>query len=494
MQHVIPKQAYKRFQQGLWPYAGIACVLAAAFLLFDGMPAGWIKIGMGVILAGLCCLMAIWYTGRRLNRSRLLVILLIAGIVLRIGYMLYTPYTLRQHDLGTIDGHQNLAYIMQIFLYGRLPANNVGLFYHPPVAFFLEAMVMKGYAFITPGGSLTDWAEAAKLVPAFASCALLVVCRRLFKELGFPRRAMVIAMAVLAFQPTFLILAASINNDMLVIFWMAVSLLYTVKWYKNQTLRNIFILAVSIGLATTTKASGALFGVLVAIVFLVTLLQKQPAGYRKKLAGQFVLFGVVCLPLSLWYAARNWLLFKQSFSYVLPMSTQSALYIGWHSLISRFLTFPVWQIAYNFYCNPYGDYNLWLYLLKCSVFGEFSFYNHGMFALPLLLLNLVLVVLSLLAMVWVLRARDMPKFTRLLLGGLWFLQMASFLVFNLKYPFGCTMDFRYIVPTLFSGAGFLGLAADRAHRLYPNLAGRILPVVTCLIGGFAVVSAAFYLI
>lgn len=494
MQCALQKRPFQRIQSGFGPYISIAIVLVVFFCLFNGISTVWIKTGMAAVLAGLWTLVACWYIGKRLSSSRLLIALMVSGLTLRIGYMLYTPYNLRGHDIGTFTGYQNAAYIATIFLHGRLPSTNIGLFYHPPVAFFLDAVVMKAFAFFTPGAGLAYWMEAAKLVPAFASCAMLVVCERLFQALGLPRRAVLVAMAVLAFHPTFFILSSSINNDMLMLFFVTVSLLYTVKWYKSKTICNILILAVAIALAITTKVSGALVALLTAVVFLKTLLQKQPIENRRKLIGQFALFALVCLPLGLWYAVRNALLFGQPFSYVLPMSTKSALYIGGHSLVSRFLSFPIGDLFRNFFCNPYGDYNIWVYLVKCSVFGEFSFNNGYLFAGPLLVCNLILMLLSVAAMVWVLLVREVPCLTRFMLGGLWLLQMGSFLLFNLKYPFGCTMDFRYIVPTLISGAGFLGLAVDRMRRFYPQPARRVLPAAGCILVTFAVAATLFYVL
>ena len=35
------------------------------------------------------------------------------------------------------------------------------------------------------------------------------------------------------------------------------------------------------------------------------------------------------------------------------------------------------------------------------------------------------------------------------------IQMAMYLISNLTMPYGCTMDFRYIVPTIFTGMMFI---------------------------------------
>ena len=96
------------------------------------------------------------------------------------------------------------------------------------------------------------------------------------------------------------------------------------------------------------------------------------------------------------------------------------------------------------------------------MFGEFSFEGRDTFAAILIVANLALILVSLAAMAYVaLRARGADKFARLGLLWIWLTQMVSFILFNLKYPMGCTMDFRYIVPTVFTGAAFLGIALDR---------------------------------
>lgn len=488
----MQKSILQRATHGFWPYVGIAALLAAAYALFGGLSEAAIKIGMAAVLAALGILAAYWFGSRRLSSARLLGLVFAAGLVLRIGYMLYTPYTERQHDLGTVYQSQNAGYIAQIFLYGRLPATNEGLFYHPPVAFFLDAAVMRLWSFFTPGSGAAELLDVTKLVPAFASCALLVVLRRLFAELGLPRRAMLIAMSVLAFHPTFFVLAASINNDMLMIFWIGVSLLYTARWYKNQTFRNILPLAVAIGLAVTTKASGLLVAPLVAAVFLVGYLRARRQGAARGLPAQFGAFFAVCLPLGLWYMVRNFVLFGQSPGYVLELAMNGPLYVGSYSFAQRFLSLG--SLFSQPFCAPFDDYQLLPYVIKNSLFGEFSFLSAQSLAVPLILVNLILIVLSLAAMGFVVFAHDVPWLPRFLLGGLWVLQAGSFVLFNLQYPFGCTMDFRYIVPTLFSGAGFLGLAADRLRRRYPAAARRLLPAGGALVLVFGALSAFFYLV
>lgn len=61
----------------------------------------------------------------------IIIAIMAAGIIMRIGYMLYTPCNIRQHDLWGFDadagGHA--AYILNLMQYHRLPLSNKLQFY-----------------------------------------------------------------------------------------------------------------------------------------------------------------------------------------------------------------------------------------------------------------------------------------------------------------------------------------------------------------------------
>ena len=71
---------------------------------------------------------------------------------------------------------------------------------------------------------------------------------------------------------------------------------------------------------------------------------------------------------------------------------------------------------------------------------------------------------------------------------LWGVIYSTFLYFNVEYPFGCTMDFRYIVPTAFLGAIFIGKCFDQigSKKTRKALIYRI--VMGTIIGGFGIIS------
>ena len=68
------------------------------------------------------------------------------GMVMRIGYMLYTGCTVRSHDLGDLDinGYGHAAYILKLMEQGHLPETNQVQFYQQPFYYFISAAVSRG--------------------------------------------------------------------------------------------------------------------------------------------------------------------------------------------------------------------------------------------------------------------------------------------------------------------------------------------------------------
>jgi hypothetical protein len=199
------------------------------------------------------------------------------------------------------------------------------------------------------------------------------------------------------------------------------------------------------------------------------------------------------VPLGLWYPVRNLLMFGQSFGQVFLLSTESKLYSGDYSFVQRFLSFPAEQLLSPLYCQPYGDYNLWLYTIKCAMFGEFSFERPDALAALLIVANLILILVSLAAMIYVMiRCKETNKFARFGLFWLWLVQMVSFVTFNIGFPFGCTMDFRYIVPTAIIGAIYIGIALDHIKAKRSTVTNMVFHTGLVCILLFAIASVLFY--
>ena len=365
--------------------------------------------------------------------------ILMIGLIMRVGYTMYTPWYIRVHDVGQADlnatGHA--SYILHLF-YGKLPNSNEYQFYHPPFYHFLSSVTMhivgllKG---IKEGEYLID---SAKLISCFASCGVLIQIKLFLKDIDIKEKIANIIMLIVAFCPN--------------------------KWYYNQDWKSIIILAIAYGLGMMTKTSMAVLAVFTAIFMCVVLVKNIKKHLYKMTILQLIVFGVISLPLGLWYPIRNLILYKQPLSYVLNLGKESPIYVGNYSMSERLLLHIKNLKNLSLFNEPIDDYNIPIYIWKGSLFGEFTLEINNTLGWILLISNGVLIVISIIAMIAIIMK---TKEKRELIYGLffiWLCQVISYISFNINFPHACTMDFRYIVITVIVGAIYIGLFCRQIER------------------------------
>ena len=335
--------------------------------------------------------------------EKMCLLILILGVIMRIGYTMYTPWYERFHDIGNaaLEDTGHASYILHLYE-GRLPASNEYQFYHPPLYHILSAITMHIVAFLTKRANGAEVIEAAKLVSCLAAVGTLFQIRKFLKDLKIQEDASVLIMAIVAFLPNFYLMAGRINNDSLVVFFMITAIRYTYKWCEEQTYVNLVPLALCYGLGMMTKTSCGILAVFTGIWMIELFYKKVKEKQWKTILPQFIVFGCISFPLGLWYQIRNLRLFGQSFNYVHKIGENSPTYIGMHPALERMLPFGDTTFWNNVYNDPYGDYHLPSYLIKSAMFGEFNFEIEEFLPRLLLLCNLLLVIASLIAMVYIL--------------------------------------------------------------------------------------------
>ena len=416
-----------------------------------------IPVGVSVALGGFY--LSFMQAFGKLNPKRIIAVLFLLGFALRLAYCLRYNYSQNQHDVESLVSNGHLKYIYDLAIGEGLPKTNEWQFCHPPLHHFLASRVVKFSLGL--GFSNAVAFENVQLLTCFYSSVLMFAGYSLLKEFKVEGRALVFSCAFIAFNPTFFILAGSINNDVLTVLLSVYALLFLVKWYKKPSV--IFALACGVftGLAMMTKFSAALVAVVAAITVLFKFFYDKSLKFGRFSAHTGCFLGAV-LPIGLWYQIRNMILFGQPLGYVAPLSTESKLYIGDMSFVDRFIK-PFSSETVGVYVDVWNEHNLWLYLLRNSLFGEYSFGNEGL-ALVAVMGNLLVTIAVIFAVVLLLIRFKKDKFATLPVVVMFFVQWAFFIYFNIASPFRCTMDFRYIVPVLFCSAVFLGVAGTKAQK------------------------------
>lgn len=394
------------------------------------------------------------------KEEALLVFIMCVGIIMRVGYTMYTPWYLRGHDLGNLstdpDSTGHCAYILHLFQ-GKLPSTNEYQFYHPPFYHFLAALSMHISGLLSGKTNGAELIEAAKLVSCMASIGVLYQVKEMLKENHLLGRAGNIVMLIVACMPNYYLMAGRINNDSLVFFFMVLIVRYTIKWYRNPDYKNTIILALGFGFGIMTKVSCGVMAVFTGIVMLIKFYQTIKAHTYISMLKKFVLFGCISGILGLWYPIRNSILFHQPLNYVAEISTSNPVYCGDHSLAERFSLLYEFTGTRELYNHPIDDYNLLGYLLRSAVFGEFEFSITAWVAKGVFIINNILALAALIAIIYCLVAIKNHRKLLYGLGFIWLLQVSSFIWFNFGYPFACTMDYRYIPLTTVIGGIFLGI-------------------------------------
>ena len=408
---------------------------------------------IGATLIGSAISAYSFYKKGCLNTENVVTLLIICGFVLRLGYAIQYNYNLNQHDVESLNSSGHLSYIYGFATGEGLPQTNDWQFCHPPLHHFIAGLSVKlSHAL---GFTNIHAFENIQYITVFYSTMTIFAGESILRLCNVKGRFLCIGVGILAFHPSLFILAGSINNDILMIMLSMYAIVFLLKWCRKHTFLNASLSGLFCGLAMMTKVSAALIAVVAAItVFVVFILEKN------KNVGLFILqavcFIVVLLPLGLWHPIRNYLLFEQPLGYVAPIPVTNPLYTGDYSVFERFFTLSS-VVETEIYVDVWNEYNVWRYLLRNSLFGEYNFGNNGI-AFWTVFANIVLIAISTVSMWFLIFKKDsyIENNTRMSLFILYFIQLGFFIYFNIKYPFGCTMDFRYIVPLLFCGVTFIG--------------------------------------
>ncbi len=432
-----------------------------------------------VIIVGAVVL---YYNFNNIKYDERVIIFLIFAVafVFRLVYIQSTDYLVRQHDVGGKNGH--FEYILRFYNHKDLPETVQWQYYQPPVWHYICALFL--HIQTTLGIAIEAARENLQILSLFCSSAIMLVSHSIFRKFklkGFP---MIIACAIVAFHPTFIILSGSINNDVLSLLLALVSVNLAIKWYREPKLKTILLLALSIGFSMGVKLSGGLISLGVAILFAIRLFGKL---YKNKLGliGQFASFGVLCVPIALWWQVRNLLLYDVPLTYVPKLSETNSQYIGFRSITERLFDFSsIWDVGVyparaiesKAHLYDYYEFNIPAAALKTSVFGEYYLGQSSAvgqaFANILFYSAAILAILTVVSAVYLVvksfknsvesygYSKSELIFTLVCALTLIF----SYVKFCFDYAHFCTMDFRYIAMTVVFGALYIGLLLKHRQK------------------------------
>ena len=449
-----------------------SALLVILFSLFVGQNQSFGTVMFIPVLFGLFRLALVMYREKTLTADRVVLMMIILGVVVRYCYALKYNCTEMQHDVGTFTGKSgHEAYIMYWYNNGlKLPDFDVTSrwqFYHPPLHHLLMAL---GLRIFTTFGMPFEWAqEAIQIIPMVYSALSMAACYRIFKLMKLEGAGLVVAMSAACFYPTFIIWGGAYNNDMLATLFMLLAILWTLKWYRKPSFRNIMPIALCVGCGMMSKLSAWMVAPAIAIVFLWTFIRniKKPLPF----IGQFAAFGVVCAPLGLWWQIRNLITFHIPITYV-PDTKMASMSVEHIPAMQRLFDFSLFQFDYPFeaftmHQAPYNEYNPLIGLLKTSLYDEYyQPWNFIEMATVFVVIAGILALLGTVCLVWWLikRKTEADLTTKIFFVTIFLTVLVSYYLFCFEFPYVCTENIRYCIPVIPILAMALGFGVNEVKK------------------------------
>ena len=373
-------------------------------------------------------------------------LIMVVGVLIRTLYVLNVGIDNMNHDLGnlftdgSITNYGHLRYIHTIYSTGKLPTINTFQMYQPPLWHLIGALWLKINTKL--GVSVMDAFEGLQTITCILSSLLMIIIYKIIEKIKMKDNYKVLACLLMFSYPTYIYLAGSINNDLLLYVFEYLIILYAFKWYEDDSWKNTILLALLTGLCVMTKFNG----VIMSIPLIYFFIKKLVISIKKKkvhtIIKKYLVFGIISLPIGLWFQVRNFLLFGNN-----DMAIPLELYTGNHSLASRYILFSFKEF-FEFIPLP-EDYNLPSFMIKSMIADEFWFNKPYPIFIILVILNLLIVAVSLFTIYKYIRTKKKDNKLNFLLVLL-LINIVSEIVFYYQYPYSCSMCFRYVMTLLFS--------------------------------------------
>jgi len=454
------------FLKNHYVYTAVLCILAWAVNCIPMENAfSNDKVLFSLMLLGTFCFVAIFaiYENKSNSDEAVTLLILTGAFCVRLIYVWCTYYNINPHDLGSIsqtpelhDGH--LGYIGYIYHNGRIPdvdPVSVWAYYNAPLFYIVGAAWLKLNTLLSIEWSLA--LENLQFLPLLFTMWATVGMDRLLRAFDVEGSVHHALFAFFAFFPAWIWFSGMINADAMTLCWMVHILYYTVCWHKQHDIRHIILLALCFGLGMMSKINVGVLSVGTGMVFLWALIQaiRSDRGQAFQYIRQFTIFGIICIPLGLYWPLRCFVRFGMPLLYV-PDTGAMWMYFG---------DKPFWEVFgipsaahldhTKVLFDLEKDTNVWMILIRNALFDEGTAMDFP--SVPAEFAGRVLIYLQIPLILFmngccaaVLAGKkykvDLPL--KAFIGIAYLMLLVSYVSFVWKLPYICSANFRYIAVAL----------------------------------------------
>lgn len=384
-------------------------------------------------------------------KEKIVIAILALSIALRIFYLIGTDYNERTYDV--IEGGGHLDYIKYLAENYRLPNPTGGWEYHqPPLYYISGAIVYKSSQTLNINSYKTLQVLSLFYFYIFIIFGILTLRNLIENKLLFYLSA-----ALLVFWPSGIIHSVRIGNDAMLYSLYAISLYFILKWFKEKNIKLLYFSILAFSAAILTKPNAMALAGVIAVSVLIAFVRN----YKLPVKHIIIVFLLIIFSILLSFSPKLYGHFKNDkndwlVGGVVP-TMNKMLFVG--NNFKNYAYFDMDKFIKQPFTNSWEDFGgrqyFWNYLLKTSLFGEFSFNNNHQPRIGLVLSWTFLAILFYGIVGLILGAK---KNIILFLNAL--LLLFLIFLFRLKIPASSNSDFRYIFPSLISFIFFISYSLE----------------------------------
>ncbi|WP_035767424.1 hypothetical protein [Butyrivibrio sp. NC2002] len=461
-----------------------------------------------------------------------------SGMLMRIFYVLFYDIKTLQNDGGFYTGYGtpdinngHIGYIEYIYKFHHLPSMDPYEYfgyYHPPLHHIIEAIWVSVQRFLHVYEDLAF--ENLQIPTLIYSGLCMVVMLKILEEAGAEKKYIPLGMILFAYHPRMMVLAGSVNNDILALLLLLTTIWRVLVWIRSKTYKNIILIALSLGCGMITKLNTAICAFSIAVVFLMALIRAFKNGnllLRRNILLQYVVFGVICIPIGLSYIVRNLVLFSEKPGIPSPalIPNESVMYTGTYSVWSIIGIPSIADLHIEFPFHPISAeamHNTWAIMFQTGLFAEA--YPAGMgdslvsVAQIAYVSSIIAAIITTVVFIYDYASRMIREAGKIkyslphptdeeLAKGVYktdtvvnhlertvfllltyIFMLISFSLFVFKYPYTCSSDFRYMTAGLvFTSLGFI-IAVRKMNKGFWRFIRLLLvtAMAACLVGSLVV--------
>ncbi len=494
-----------------------------------------------IFLIGIVAIVYLAYgiKNKTMDTSKSTLWIVFCGMLMRVFYVLFYDIQTLQNDGGFYTGfgtpdinNGHIGYIEYIYKFHQLPTMNPYEYfgyYHPPLHHIIEAIWVTIQRFLHVYEDLAF--ENLQIPTLIYSGLCMVVMLKILEEAGAEKKYIPFGMILFAFHPRMMVLAGSVNNDVLALLLLLTTIWRTLVWIRKKTYLNIVLIALSLGCGMITKLNTAICAFSIAVVFLMALIfafKTDNLLIRKSIIRQYLLFAVICIPIGLSYIIRNLVLFGEKPGIPSPaiIPNESTMYTGQYSVWS-IIGIPCiadLHIAFPFHpISAKAMHNTWAIMFQTGLFAEAypAGLGDGLVSVAQIayVSSIIAAIITTIVFIVDYAKRMIREFGKIkyslphptdeeLANGVaktdtvlnhlertvfmlftYIFMIISFSLFVFKYPYTCSSDFRYMTAGLvFTSIGFI-IAIRKMNKGISRFIRLILiaSMAACLVGSLTVI-------